>query len=69
MTDSKYGKRKWLITHDEGVSYELNDNSLFVLNPEDEISCKRKGDVHISQYIHGGVNITNSNDLSIAFVF
>ena len=69
VTESKQGKRKWLITQDAGVSYDLSDNSVFLLNPEDEIPRKRRGDEYISQYIHGGVNITNTNDLSIAFAF
>ena len=69
VTDSTRGKSKWIITQDAGVSYDLNDNSVFMLNPEDEIPRKRGGDEYISQYIHGGVNITNRNDLSIAFAF
>ena len=69
VTNSKCGKTKWIVTQDKGLSYELNDNSVFMLHPEDEIPRVREGDDIISQYIHGGVNITNSNDLSIAFAF
>ena len=66
---SKIGRKKWVQTDDKGVSFDLTDNSVFMLHPIDEKPCVREGDDHMSQYIHGGVKITNNNDLSIAFAF
>ena len=42
---------------------------MFLLHPDDEKPTRRINDQFISQYVHGGINIKNDNDLSIAFVF
>ena len=63
------GKKKWKVTDDSHVSFSLENNSVFLLHPEDEKPVERKDDKYVSQYVHGGVNIQNDNDLSIAFVF
>ena len=67
--NSKSGRKRWIQTEDVGHSFVLNDNSVFMLDPSDEKPRLRSRDEHVSQYIHGGVKITNSNDLSIAFAF
>lgn len=67
--ESKSGRRKWVHTVDEGQNFVLKDNSVFMLDPTDEKPCLRSGDDYVSQYVHGGVKITNKNDLSIAFAF
>ena len=63
------GKRKWKVTDDVGKSFVLGNNSLFLLHPDDEKPRLRSKDVYLSQYVHGGVNIDNDNDLSLAMVF
>ena len=63
------GKKKWKITDDDGETFILCNNSLFLLHPDDEKPLLRLKDNYISQYVHGGVNIQNDNDLSIALVF
>ena len=57
------------MTDDKCVTFNLDENSVFLLHPDDEIPLKRCGDNNLSQYVHGGVNITNKNDLSVAFAF
>ena len=66
---SKSGRKKWIQTDDKGISFELSDNSVFMLHPTDERPRVREEDECFSQYIHGGIKITNNNDLSIAFAF
>lgn len=63
------GGKKWKITDDEFKSFKLVNNSVFVLDPKDEVPMKRMGDDYVSQYVHGGISIQNSNALSVAFVF
>ena len=67
--NNKIGRKRWVETDDKGISFELKDNSVFMLDPRDEVPCLREGDDYVSQYIHGGIKITNKNDLSIAFAF
>ena len=69
VVNGSRGKRKWRLTDDACLSFELEDNSVFLLHPDDERPTLRTDDNYISQYVHGGVNIQNDNDLSIAFVF
>ena len=69
VVDGSLGRKKWRLTDDNCVSFMLEDNSVFLLHPDDERPTLRSGDNYISQYVHGGVNIENDNDLSIAFVF
>ena len=69
VVKNKTGRKRWVETQDEGQSFVLCDNSVFMLVPSDEKPCLRSGDEYVSQYIHGGINITNKNDLSIAFAF
>ena len=47
----------------------LSENSVFLLHPEDEILFARHGDNNLSQYVYTGVNVTNKNELSVAFAF
>ena len=63
------GRLKWQLTDDKLVSFDLCENSLFVLHPSDEIPLRRKGDEYKSQYVHGGIKIINPNVFSIAFAF
>ena len=65
----KKGRSKWKNTHDNTVSFSLEDNSVFLLHPKDEIPTVKCGDTLLSQYIHGGINIDRPNTLSFAFVF
>ena len=67
--NSKSGRKRWVQTEDQGLSFELKDNSVFMLDPRDEIPRVREGDDYVSQYIHGGIKISNKNDLSLALAF
>ena len=69
VIESTTGRKRWKITDDTAVSFRLENNSVFLLHPQDEIPILREGDDLMSQYVHGGVKINNENDLSIAFVF
>ena len=69
LVDGKMKRKRWALTDDKPVTFNLTENSVFLLHPEDEIPTVRRGDKVLSQYLHGDVNITNSNDLSVAFAF
>ena len=69
LINGNKNRKRWAITDDKGVHFDLKENSLFVLDPTDEIPTRRPNDDDISQYVHGGVQISNSNDLSIAYAF
>ena len=65
----KHGRYKWKITDDCAVSFELENNSVFLLHPRDEKPTVKEGDDFMSQYIHGGINIETEDVLSFGFVF
>ena len=67
--NSKAGRKRWVQTEDKGLSLVLRDNSIFMLDQSDKKQGDPEGDDHVSQYIHGGIMITNNNDLSIAFAY
>ena len=66
---SQTKRKRWTVTNDETVSFNLGENSVFLLHPEDEIPSIKCNDNMQSQYVHGGVKISNKNDLSVAFAF
>ena len=69
LVEGSTKRPRWAMTDDKCVTFNLDENSVFLLHPDDEIPSKRCGDNNLSQYVHGGVNITNKNDLSVAFAF
>ena len=69
VVTGKNGRRKWQVTDDKSVSFLLEDNSVFLLHPRDEIPTVKDGDNLLSQYIHGGINIESPNTLSFALAF
>ena len=60
---------KWKLTDDKPLSFLLEDNSVFVLHPCDEIPSKKGNDDYVSQYVHGGIKVDSANTLSLALVF
>ena len=69
LIDGNKNRKRWAITDDMGIHFDLCENTIFLLDPTDEIPTRRVGDDDRSQYVHGGVQITNENDLSIAYAF
>ena len=69
VVEGNQGRHKWRVTDDESISFLLEDNSVFLLHPMDEIPSMKEGDNLMSQYIHGGINVESPNILSFALVF
>ena len=50
------GRKKWRLTDDTCASFFLEDNSVFLLHPDDEKPRLTMNDKYTSQYVHRGVN-------------
>ena len=57
LINGEKNRKKWAITNDKGVHFDLDENSIFLLDPRDVIPTRRQGDRDRSQYVHGGVEI------------
>ena len=66
--NSKYGRKVWVESTCDKMSFKLGSDTLTVIHPDDENprSAKNKGDMR--QYLHGGVNVSG-HKFSVGFVF
>ena len=65
---SKHGRKKWVTDKTFKSLVTLNNMSIIIVNPLDEISTYDHSIGLIVRYRHGGVKVTG-NKLSIGFVF
>ena len=62
------GRNIWVPKDDDKMTFQIGTDTLSIINPldEDPISEKNKSDM--TQYLHGGINVSGEN-LSVAMVF
>ena len=66
--ENENGRKIWLRKDKDRITYEIGSDTISIINPLDENPMSQKNYDELSQYLHGGIDVSGEK-LSVAFVF